>query len=227
MPAWTVRRVEVTGSTNADLIAAGHAGAPHRTVLVADHQTAGRGRLDRTWDSAPGANLLVSLLFREGIEPAQSLTQRVAVAAARACEVVAGVSPALKWPNDLLLGERKLAGILAQAGSIEGKLTFVVVGLGLNIGWAPDGAAKLPAGTRDEVLDALLTALDELPTDVTGEYLARLSTIDQDVRVELPTEAFSGRAVGVDAAGRLLVDTAAGRRVVDAGDVVHIRGTGQ
>jgi BirA family transcriptional regulator, biotin operon repressor / biotin---[acetyl-CoA-carboxylase] ligase len=223
-PPWRVQIVAVTGSTNTDLLAAGQAGAPHGTVLVADHQTAGRGRLDRTWDAPPGANLLVSLLFRAvagDVEIApQAATQRVAVAAARACEIVAGVRPVLKWPNDLLLDERKLAGVLAQGG--QGP-EFVVVGLGLNVGWAPEGGARLPSGSRDDVLAAILQALNELPADVSAEHRARLGTLGQEVRVELPGGSFNGVAVDLDRAGRLVVETGSGRRVVDAGDVVHIR----
>ena len=225
-PPWRVEMVDVTGSTNSDLLAAARSGAPHGTVLVADHQTAGRGRLDRTWDAPAGTNLLVSILFRAGAGQAvlapQAVTQRVAVAAARACEEVAGVRPVLKWPNDLLLDDRKLAGILAQGGP---GLEFVVVGVGLNVGWAPEGGARLPSGSRDDVLAAMLQALSDLPIDVSAEHRARLGTLGQAVRVELPGGSFEGIAIDVDDAGRLVVDTRSGRRVVDAGDVIHIRRT--
>ncbi|MGD9703349.1 MAG: biotin--[acetyl-CoA-carboxylase] ligase [Acidimicrobiia bacterium] len=217
---WRVQVVEETGSTNADLLVAGRSGAPHGTVLVADHQTAGRGRLDRTWDAPPAANLLVSLLFRDAGTDPRELTRRVAIAAVHACEAVAGVRPVLKWPNDLLLDDRKLAGILAQGGP---NLEFVVVGLGLNIGWAPEGAARLPTGTRDDVLLALLEALGELPADIGAEYRSLLGTLGELVRVELPNGSFSGTAVDVDDAGRLVVDTGSERRVVDVGDVIHMR----
>src|SRR3954466_13886918 len=110
---WSVTWVAETGSTNSDLVPAAMPDAPDRTVLAARHQTAGRGRLDRRWDAPPGANLLVSILFREGVDRPHRITQRVAVAAAVACERVAGVRADIKWPNDLLLGEAKLAGILA------------------------------------------------------------------------------------------------------------------
>src|SRR3954467_13140670 len=115
-PGWNVTWVAETGSTNADLVAAAMADAPDRTVLATDHQTAGRGRLDRRWDAPPGANLLVSLLFREVPDHPHELTQRVALAGVQACATVAGVRPAVKWPNDLMLDGRKLAGVLAQAG---------------------------------------------------------------------------------------------------------------
>ena len=107
-------------------MAAAASGAPDRSVLVADHQTAGRGRLDRRWDAPPGANLLVSILFRTVPSPASALTQRVGLAAIDACRAAAGVEAVLKWPNDLLLDDRKLAGILAQRAA-DGS---IVVGLG-------------------------------------------------------------------------------------------------
>jgi BirA family biotin operon repressor/biotin-[acetyl-CoA-carboxylase] ligase len=195
---FAVSFVADTGSTNADLLAAAADGAPDGTVLVTDHQSAGRGRVGRTWDAPPGSNLLVSILFLHRLEQPHQLTNRVAVAAARACERVAKVSPDLKWPNDLLLDGAKLAGILAEAGSQRGRLTCIVVGIGLNIGWAPPGAAKLPRGTRDEVLWNLLEELDRLPDDVHAEYRRRLVTIGMDVRLELPGDELVGRAVDVD-----------------------------
>ena len=113
---WQIQIVDETGSTNTDLLSAAASGAPDRSVLMARHQTAGRGRLDRTWIAPPGSNLLVSLLFRKVPEQPHELTRRVALAAAAACRAIAGVTPTLKWPNDLLLDGRKLAGVLAQAG---------------------------------------------------------------------------------------------------------------
>jgi BirA family biotin operon repressor/biotin-[acetyl-CoA-carboxylase] ligase len=221
-----VVRVAETGSTNADLLDAARAGAPHGAVLVADHQTAGRGRLGRTWEAPPGANLLVSILFRHDLDPPHRLTQRVALAAARACDAVAGVSVTLKWPNDLLLDGAKLAGILAQvSASRPGPPDAVVVGLGLNVGWAPEGAARLPRGTRDEVLAALLAELAAAPADLAGEYRRRLATLGQRVRVELAGgTTLEGTALDVEADGRLVVvDACAITHRVDTGDVVHLR----
>ncbi len=185
---WTVEYVEVTGSTNTDLLAtAGE--RPDRSVRVTGHQTAGKGRLDRRWDAPPGSNLLVSILFHTVPEHPGELTRRVGLAAVDACRQVAGVEVALKWPNDLLVDDRKLAGILAErdaAGS-------VVVGMGLNVGWAPDGAARLGDGIDPlDVLRALLTAYDALPTDVGGRYRAALVTLGRRVRVELPDGAAGG-----------------------------------
>ena len=110
---WTVRHLSETGSTNADLVAVAEV-APDRTVLVTDHQTAGRGRMDRRWDAPPGTNLLVSMLFREVPDDPGELTRRTALAASLAASATANVDAMLKWPNDLLVDGAKLAGILAQ-----------------------------------------------------------------------------------------------------------------
>lgn len=222
---WYLDQVAETGSTNADLLAAGTAGAPHRSVLVADHQTAGRGRLDRHWEAPAGANLLASILLRDLPVHLHEVTQRVALAALIACERVAGVTATLKWPNDLLLGGSKLAGILAQAGtSAEG--SFVVVGIGLNVGWAPTDASRLgDLLTPRQVLDALLAAYDELPADIRALYRAHLGTLGQWVSVELPgNHHITGRAIDVEGDGRLVVlDDCAITHRIDTGDVVHLR----
>src|SRR5829696_631071 len=169
-PGWSVTWVAETGSTNADLVAAAMADAPDRTVLASDHQTAGRGRLDRRWEAPPGANLLVSLLLRDLPDQPQLVTQRVALAARAACRRTAGVDVTLKWPNDLLVDGRKIAGVLAQAGSsVAGH--FVVAGIGVNVGWAPQHAALLGrATTPKDVLRTLLEEYDALPDDVSTLY---------------------------------------------------------
>jgi BirA family transcriptional regulator, biotin operon repressor / biotin---[acetyl-CoA-carboxylase] ligase len=219
-----VRVVDETGSTNADLLAAASAGAGDRSVLAARHQTAGRGRLDRRWDAPPGTNLLVSILFRRVPVRAHELTQRVALAALAAADRVAGVRAELKWPNDLLVDGAKLAGILAQAGGTAGD-PHVVVGLGMNVGWAPPEAASL--GSEHDPLDvlaALLEAYDELPADVHDLYRAHLATIGAEVRVELPDGVVEGRALDVAADGRLVVlDACAVTHRFATGDVVHLR----
>jgi BirA family transcriptional regulator, biotin operon repressor / biotin---[acetyl-CoA-carboxylase] ligase len=220
---YEIQVVSETGSTNTDLLMAAGKGAPHGSVLIADHQTAGRGRLDRTWDAPPGSNLLMSILFRENLDPLHRLTQRVSLAAIAASEQVAGVSPVLKWPNDLLLDGSKLAGVLAQATAAKRGVDAVVVGIGLNIGWAPPGAARLPKGSRDEVAEALLAALYRQPDDVTQMYRDRLATLGHTVRAELPTEELVGIAIDVDSDGGLVIETATGVRTVSVGDVTHLR----
>lgn len=233
---WHVTSVLETGSTNADLLAQGAAGAPDRTVLRADYQSAGRGRLDRTWEAPKGVNLLVSLLFRDVPSRLHVLTQVVALAAtqvARGC----GVPAVLKWPNDILVGTQKLAGILAQAAPVgpDGKIPFVVVGIGCNLGWAPPDAASLASSgwtheiTPDEFLHAMLPEIDRLlaltDEEMNTEYVSQLATIGSRVRVEMPNgEDIVGRAMSVELDGRLVVlDECAVTHRIDTADVVHLR----
>lgn len=179
-------------------------------------------------------NLLVSILFRELPAHLHQLTQRVALAAREACVELTGVRADLKWPNDLVVDDRKLAGILAQAGTVEGELAFVVVGLGLNVGWAPEGAvclaelagARAPAVTPGHVLHRVLEALDALPDDVSGAYRAALGTLGRQVQVTLPgePEPLEGRAVSVEDDGRLVVLDACGiTHRIGTAEVVHLR----
>ena len=233
---WHVTAVTETGSTNADLLAHGADGAPDRTVLRADYQSAGRGRLDRTWEAPRGVNLLVSMLFREVPSRLHVLTQVVALAAtqvARDC----GVEAVLKWPNDILVGTQKLAGILAQAAPVgpDGKIPFVVVGIGCNLGWAPPEAVSLASSgwTRevspDEFLHAMLPEIDRLlamnDEAMNAEYVANLATVGSRVRVEMPNgEDIIGRAMSVELDGRLVVlDDCAVTHRIDTADVVHLR----
>ena len=216
------------------------AGAPDRTALRADHQTSGKGRLDRRWEAPAGENLLLSLLFREIPEDPGTLVHAVAVAASRACEAVAGVDATLKWPNDLLGadGTRKMAGILAQAGPISGsRPSFVIVGLGLNVNWSPDDATSLSgeAGGRPvnvgDVCRAVLEQLDDVmtwsATRLHDEYRRRLGTLGREVRVEVNAEeTVEGRALDVETDGRLVVlDRCGVTHRFAVGDVVHVRTT--
>ncbi len=217
---WTVEYVAETASTNTDLIETA-ASRPDRSVRVTGHQTAGRGRLDRRWDAPPGANLLVSILFHRVPASPNELPRRVALAAVDACRAVGGVDVRLKWPNDFLLDGRKLAGILSQ----RHQQGAVVVGLGLNVRWAPEGAARLGEGIDPlDVLEALLAAYDALPDDIHPRYRAALATLGQQVRVELSNGVVEGRAVDVDDDGRLVViDECALTHHFDTGDIVHLR----
>jgi BirA family biotin operon repressor/biotin-[acetyl-CoA-carboxylase] ligase len=218
-PGWHVRRIAETGSTNADLLA--DAAAVDRTVLVADHQTAGRGRLDRIWEAPPGTNLLVSVLFRVLPDDSGELMRRMGVAVVDAVRSIGVVGAALKWPNDVLLDDRKLAGLLAQQGS-DGR---VVVGIGLNVGWSPAGAADLGGIVEPiDMLTRLLVAYDALPADLHERYRSALGTLGRRVRVELPSGEIVGTAVDIEADGRLIVvDECAMSHRLAVGDVVHLR----
>ncbi len=222
---WVVRHVAETGSTNADLLD-GADNNPDRTVLVADHQTAGRGRLDRRWEAPAGANLLVSLLFHDVPDDAGELVRRVSLAAVDAIREVAPEAGlvALKWPNDVLLDGRKLAGILAQRSGSGA----VVVGIGINVRWCPHDAARLgDAVDRAELLGALLAAYDRLPAgsdELIERYGQELATVGQRVRVELPAGDLVGIATGVTSLGQLIVRAGDGRdHTIDVADVTHLR----
>ena len=229
--AWRVRWVDEVDSTNRVLMEEARAGAAYGEVLVADHQTAGRGRLGRTWTAPAGANLLVSVLLRPpesmSVDQAYRLTMAAGLAAAAACEAVAGVRPGLKWPNDLEVDDRKLAGLLAESVVAGRTLEAVVVGMGLNVAWAPEGAACLgPDVDRGRVLDAFLAAFGSELADldgVAGRYRGRCSTLGRQVRVELPDGSVEGVAAAVGPDGRLEVDVDGRRRTFTVGDVVHLR----
>ncbi|AQZ66660.1 Biotin--protein ligase [[Actinomadura] parvosata subsp. kistnae] len=241
---WTaVTVVDSTGSTNADLARAAREGAPEGTVLVAEAQEAGRGRLGRTWSAPARSGLTFSILLRPEVPPlAQGwLPLLYGVAAASAVRRLAEVEVGLKWPNDLLIGERKLAGVLAER--VE---DAVVIGMGLNVTLRPD---ELPTETatslgieqaacldRDPLLRAVLREFESHYRDWTeakgdadaaglrAAYLAVSATVGRDVRVELPAQqALTGRATGVDGAGHLQVESAGERYTLSAGDVVHVR----
>ena len=217
-------------STNRVALDLARDGGPEGLVVVAGHQRSGRGRRGRSWEAAPGSSLLVSVLLRPALPPEglHLTVAAVALGAADACADVAGFRPALKWPNDLVVGDAKLAGILAE---VEGGA--VVVGLGLNVSasapW-PEGAvaAEAAAGRsvdRDALLGALLASLAARYGDwpaVASEYRRACGTLGRTVRVELPDETFTGTAADLTDDGHLLVDVGMCLRTVVAGDVVHL-----
>lgn len=222
-PAWLIRRFDEIDSTNRYLLDEARGGAPEGLVAVADFQTAGRGRLGRTWEAQPGDALLMSVLLRPDGLAADRRHLVVAAVAVAACEALDPLPVTIKWPNDLLLDDRKLAGVLAEA---EGDA--VVVGIGINLRRAPDGAAAAGDLSTGPLLGEILGRLahwygrwDELAL----EYRRRCSTIGAAVRVELSDETFTGTAADINAAGHLLVDVGTCLREVVAGDVVHVRPT--
>jgi BirA family transcriptional regulator, biotin operon repressor / biotin---[acetyl-CoA-carboxylase] ligase len=219
-----IHRVGTTGSTNDDLMAMAAAGAASGTVVVADHQLSGRGRLARQWLDEPNSALLVSILIRTNSPLA--VARRGAVAAARACERVAPVAVGLKWPNDLMVDDAKLAGMLSQVGVSAEAGTFVVVGIGVNLAWAPPEAAKLGDIDRDHLLDLLLGEFDAVAATADGgesEYRQRSVTVGRRVRVELFDENVTGMALAIDSDGHLVLETLSAVRVIATGDVVHLR----
>ena len=234
---WDVHCVEQTGSTNRDLLALARAGAPAGTVVRSDLQTAGHGRLGRPWRAPPGSSLLASILL--DAEPVPFVVvARVALAAREACRDLTGVEPGLKWPNDLLVGDRKLAGLLAEA---EAGSDLVVVGIGCNVSWPPPseldgelrhvvvalshlaGAVPTPAQLLDALLGRLVHWLARSPDQVLAAYREHCDTLGRPVRVTLPDRHLEGVATGISPTGELEVTVGGRVEVVRAGDVVHVR----
>lgn len=234
-----IRLLEVTDSTNRVVAELARAGGEEGIVVATDLQTAGRGRLDRTWEAEPGSGLLVSILLRPQGLPLERwhlVTAAVGLAAKDACAETGGVATELKWPNDLLWVGRKLAGVLAE--STDGAL---VVGMGLNVHSAPPGAAHLDEAAGRRVsravllpcwlrhLESLLDHWDE----VAGRYRRECATVGKRVVVEQHGTTLTGVAQGLDGDGRLTVlpdGTGEPEPVaISAGDVVHVRpeGAGQ
>jgi BirA family biotin operon repressor/biotin-[acetyl-CoA-carboxylase] ligase len=245
LPGVSVEVVDQAPSTNALLTSRARAGADEGLVVVAEHQTAGRGRLDRTWETPARSALTFSMLLRPTVPtrswPWLPLLAGYAVGKALKAD---GYATGVKWPNDVLIGDRKVAGILVERVETE-RGPAAVLGVGLNVGMSSDelpvpGATSLAVESEtapdrtDVLLSVLQTTWEAYATWQTGgdlagmrlaeSYAAACVSIGRDVRVELPSgEVIGGRALEVDPGGRLVVQTSAGPRPVGAGDVVHVR----
>ena len=208
-----------TDSTNLRARELAMAGAPHGTLVTAGEQSAGRGRQGRTWVAPPGRALLMSLVVRD---PPAMLPLVAAVAVADVC----GRAAAIKWPNDVLLGGRKVAGILVEGRPQEG---WAVLGIGLNVAVASE---DLPEELRDRatglgrephevdaVLADLLAALERRLLEEPAVTLAAWRRRDALAGREISWNGGRGTAAGVDDGGRLLVDAEGERVALDAGEV--------
>lgn len=245
-----VRALATTGSTNSVALEWAAQGAPEGALVVADHQSAGRGRLGRAWLSSPGCCLLFSLVLRPAapLDDLGALPVAVGVAAAEAVARCARVATGLKWPNDITVDGRKLGGILVESRTSGPGPAAVVAGVGINVGWrAEDIPADIggratsiaaEAGTapgRAELLGEILAALEDLypasldeawAAAVARAHEARSELIGREVAVRLGAGGVvSGRAVRVLASGALEID--AGRAViVGSGEVEAVRQAG-
>jgi len=237
-----------TDSTNSDAAALGREGAAGGTVVIADAQRAGRGRLGRSWVSTPGVNLYASVLMRPQIAAAEapqlSLVAGVAVAATLERE---GLAPRIKWPNDVLLEGRKVCGILTEVEADADRVGFVVIGVGVNLNSTLE---HFPAELHDKATSVLLASgrrvdrerfaaglLGELErcyerfvaggfAALAPEWNSRAALLGSQVNVSGAGEQVNGRCLGIDRDGALLVEERAGvepRRVL-AGDVTLIGG---
>jgi BirA family biotin operon repressor/biotin-[acetyl-CoA-carboxylase] ligase len=214
------------------------AGAPEGTIVLADEQTAGRGRLGRSWASPPGTNIYVTLVLRPSLEVLRRLSIVAPLAVSLAIEERTGLRAGIKWPNDVWIGERKVAGILIESELVEGRVLFSLVGIGLNVNMdvaaipeIADIATSLRHElgrevSREDVLASLLDHFERLYRAAgRGEpvHLAwreRLIVLGRPVRVGLPDRVEEGVAEDVDENGCLLLRRADGSLVtIEAGDV--------
>ena len=225
------RRTDSTNARARDLAASG---APHGTMVTADEQTAGRGRQGRSWTAPPGGGVLASLVLR-GLDRGQALLPlAAAVAVCEACEAVAPVSCAIKWPNDVWIDRRKVAGILVEGRPAEG---WAVLGIGLNVGVT---AAQLPDELRESAtslsiasgaaevarelaLATLVRSLSSRLADPPGEVLRRWRARDALHGEAVRWEGGSGTAAGVDDAGALQVEVDGDSVRLEAGEVHLLR----
>jgi BirA family biotin operon repressor/biotin-[acetyl-CoA-carboxylase] ligase len=226
---------EVTGSTNAVAAELAEAGAPEWSLVGAGHQTAGRGRLGRTWQDRPGGALMISFVLRPSL-PADALgllTLLAGAAWAEAAAEIPGVEVRCKWPNDLLIADGKVGGVLAESSVRGDEVRWVVVGSGINLVRPEvEGAAAL-----GEVDPALLAGTflarfrdgyelegDELSRAVVARWSAVSDTLGRPVAaVATDGSRREGTAVAVDGSGRLVIETGPGRAVVASDEIEHLR----
>jgi BirA family biotin operon repressor/biotin-[acetyl-CoA-carboxylase] ligase len=250
---YTAFKVMATApSTNTLLVAQAQQGAPDRTVLITEYQSAGRGRAGRSWAAPARSGLTLSVLLRPTDVPQSRwswLPLLAGVALCKTVRAVAGLPTVLKWPNDLLLGahQHKAAGILAEL--VPGQAA-VVIGIGLNVTLRPD-ELPMPTATslaiekaactdRDQLLRALLLALDTevrcwhnhhgdpVTSGLRDAYRNRCITLGQQIRVDLPDRsALIGLGDDIDTEGRLVLEYDGQRRALSVGDVTHVRSCGR
>jgi BirA family biotin operon repressor/biotin-[acetyl-CoA-carboxylase] ligase len=243
------RELDVTASTNADALAWAERDAPEGALVVAEHQTAGRGRWGRRWESVPGGSLLFSLVLRPQ-RPARELallTTALGVAVAEGVEGACGLDCRLKWPNDVTVSGRKLAGVLVETGLAGATVSMAVAGVGLNLDW-PDVPPELadratsvatelrrlgrPAAVdRDAILEEILNRFEQLypaslewPGDVLDRATSRSDILGREVTIRRADGSIlEGRAARLLAGGELEIASAGGLVAVDAGEIERVR----
>lgn len=236
--------LEQTGSTNRDLLAKAE-GLPEFFVLATDFQTAGKGRMERSWEASPGSSVMASVLLRPSFTESSGigwLSLMTALAISQAITEL-GQNPQIKWPNDVLIQDKKACGILAEASA---DLSCVVIGFGINVN---QSTGQLPVETatsllvetgestdRDQLLASVIQHLKKLYSELGAaggdaktsglreEILKLSATVGQQVSVEFPDgNKIFGLAKDIDSAGRLVLETATETLTVSAGDVLHLR----
>jgi BirA family biotin operon repressor/biotin-[acetyl-CoA-carboxylase] ligase len=229
-----VRFEEVTGSTNATALEMAEAGALEWTLVAAAHQTAGRGRLGRSWTDRPGAALMFSFVLRPSVDPSRAGLIPLLAGAAMAAAIrdVAGANVRCKWPNDLLVDGSKVGGVLVESSVADGRLAHAVVGIGVNL--EPPAGVDAAAGIGDVDPALLLTSFlrrfrdgyVRLPDGVADAWSVLSATIGRSVEItRRDAPSVRGRALAVDERGALVVETEHGTETVSSGEVEHLSGS--
>jgi BirA family transcriptional regulator, biotin operon repressor / biotin---[acetyl-CoA-carboxylase] ligase len=232
-------------STNNYARALAQGGAPEGVVVIAEQQTQGRGRLARRWVSPPFVNIYCSIILRPTLPPARAaqITLTAAVALSDTLAGFSPVPPAIKWPNDILADGKKLAGVLTEAVSDSRKVDFVILGIGVNVNYTLEAmpaeireratSLSMLAGrtiSREDFLRRLIQDLDRCYAILEEEgfaalapqWDARFGLRGRAVRVEMTDRSITGRALGIDADGLLLVKSGGVPQRIVAGDVIPL-----
>ena len=212
MPGKPRLHLRSVGSTNAKARELAEQGAPHGTLVTASEQTAGRGRQGRSWLTPPGSAIAASVILR-------SFDDLLPLRAGLAVADLAGDGAQVKWPNDVLLDGRKVAGILVEARAPE----WAVVGIGVNVTSVPaevaDIATSLGREDIEAALEELMAALDARLAQTAAEVVAALRERDALLGRRLRWDGGEGEGAGIDSSGALLVDTASGTTALSSGEV--------
>ena len=236
---------ETIDSTNAQAKRLAEEGYGNGTLIVADHQEAGRGRRGRSWETPAGGNIAMSLLLKPEINPnnASMITLVAALAVAKAITQITGEMAAIKWPNDIVVNGKKVCGILTEMSAQFDYVNHIVVGIGINVNMEhiPEELREMATSLRNEtgkqinraeLIEAVWEQFEDLyetylqTEDLRGlvkEYDARLINMHRNVKVLDPKEPFEGRAMGITNRGELMVDTWESRKLVSSGEV-SVRG---
>ena len=238
---------ETVDSTNTVGMELGDAGATHGTVIIADSQTRGKGRMGRRWASPPGGNIYMSVILRPSLDVRQAplFTILSAVACCRALRDATALPVTIKWPNDLMISDKKVGGILTEIKSIGSIIVFAVLGIGINVNLDPTifppeirtiaTSLKSETGKEFSITFLIASILNELnhwytlftekPKDLLFDEWRRLSsTLGKSVKATVGTEVFSGRAEDINGEGMLILRLPSGTtKILYAGDITHLR----
>jgi BirA family biotin operon repressor/biotin-[acetyl-CoA-carboxylase] ligase len=227
-----------TGSTMDDARREAEAGAPDGTIVLAEEQTKGRGRFDRAWVSPAGQNLYQTIIIRPSVDRLRSLSIVSPLAVALAVEDTTGLEPRIKWPNDVLIGGRKLSGILIESESTGERVEYALIGPGINVNFNVDQSPEIAqiatslkrelgrVTSREDLLASFLNHFEQLYEEapkgdaVFEQWRSRLDTLGREVRVTFREQIYEGLAEDVDWDGNLILREPDGtRRTIEAGEV--------